>query len=258
MTVTDMMPLDPVLALHRMRVRLGYDRRAHLAWYDREHPTAAEWPAEPVTEDATRAVVAAYTVAPAELELGEADRQAVLGVMTEDEAKWLLAFIAGFAPKVFDRAIARRPSIEPEGFATELLVRVDARDEAEYLAEPEGYCAVCGANVSWFVGHDGPQHFTGPHKLLSGSERCDLFTPGDGHAPEVAWRPSTAVGTAHPAGTRVRVLFPVPGRDVGDQGVIIAHDPAAGTAAVDFGDGQAVTVDACALQLLAQPAEERN
>ena len=90
---------------------------------------------------------------------------------------------------VFDAAIAARS----ETFADELAERLDAREEAEYLAEPEDYCTACGANVSWFIGYQGPQHFRGPHKLVTGSERRELFDPG--HAPAVSWRESTAVAT---------------------------------------------------------------
>jgi hypothetical protein len=191
---------DPVLALHRMHVRLGYDRQAHLAWYDRERPGALAWPADPATEEETRAVIAAYSATPAAaepvadvLEVDAADRSDMLTVMTEGEAKWLLAYIAGCAPRVFDNAIANRPSpYRPEGFAAELLERIDARDQAEYMAEPEGYCTACGGNVSHFIGYEGPQHFRGPHKLVTGAERRELFDAG--HAPAVAWRESAAVG----------------------------------------------------------------
>lgn len=189
------MPLDPVLALHRMQVRLGYDRQAHLAWHDREHPAALEWPADPATEEETRAVIAAYSAAPAAteaaadvLELGDDDRSGMVGVMTEDEAKWLLSYIAGYAPKLFDNALAARSG----SFAAELLARAEDRDQAEYAAEPEGYCAACGANLAHFIGFEGWRHFTGPHKLITGSERRELFTPDDGHAPVVAWRPAPA------------------------------------------------------------------
>jgi hypothetical protein len=111
---------------------------------------------------------------------------ALIGVMTADERAWLLAFIAGYAPGVFVAALGARS----ESFADELAARVEAREEAEYLAEDEGYCTVCGANVSWFLGYEGPQHFRGPHKLRSGAERRELFDAD--HAPAVAWRESPA------------------------------------------------------------------
>ena len=191
---------DPVLALHRMHVRLGYDRQAHLAWHDREHPGALQYPRDPATEEETRAVIAAYSATPAAaepdggvLELTGAERSDLINVMTPDEIRFLLATMAGYAPKVFDRALAARS----EGFADELLERVEERDEAEYLAEPDGYCTACSENASWFLGHDGPQHFRGPHKLVTGAERRELFTPEDGHAPQVAWRsPDEAPGGA--------------------------------------------------------------
>ena len=58
------------------------------------------------------------------------------------------------------------------------------------MAEPEGYCTVCGENVSWFLGYEGPQHFRGPHKLVTGSERRELFDAG--HEPMIAWREAGA------------------------------------------------------------------
>lgn len=115
-----------------------------------------------------------------------ATRLGLIDVMTPDEVKALLAHVAGHAPEIFDHVLSARS----ESFADELAERIDARDEAEYLAEPDGYCTVCGANVSWFMGYDGPQHFRGPHKLVTGAERRELFTPEDGHASQVAWRQS--------------------------------------------------------------------
>jgi len=121
------------------------------------------------------------------LDLTRSERLGFINVMTPHEAKVLLAYIAGYAPEVFDAALL---ATRPETFAAELAARIETRDEAEYMAEPEGYCTVCGANASWFLGHDGPQHFRGPHKLVTGAERRELFTPDDGHAPQVAWRQS--------------------------------------------------------------------
>jgi hypothetical protein len=91
------------------------------------------------------------------LDLTRPERLGLIDVMTDHERSVLLAFIAGYAPEVFDDAIASRPTpYRPEGFAAELLARVEERDQAEYLAEPEGYCTVCGANVSHFFGYEGP------------------------------------------------------------------------------------------------------
>jgi hypothetical protein len=117
-------------------------------------------------------------------ELDREDRMDMVNVMTAHERAILLAFIAGTRPGVFDSAVAS----QSETFADELLERIDARDAKEEANEPEGYCSVCGANVSWFIGYEGPQHFRGPHKLITGSERRELFTPDDGHEPAVAWR----------------------------------------------------------------------
>src|SRR5450756_1950843 len=123
---------------------------------------------------------------------------ALIDVMTAGERAWLLSFIAGYAPGVFVAALGARS----ETFAAELAARVDAAAEAEYMAEPDGFCAACGENVAWFIGHDGPQHFRGPHKLVTGAERRELFTPDDGHAPQVAWRqPGQAQDEASMGGT---------------------------------------------------------
>lgn len=117
-------------------------------------------------------------------DLDREDRIDMVSVMAADERAALLVFIAGYAPEVFGAAVMSRS----EAFADELLERIDARDAEEEANAPDGYCTTCGANVSWFIGYAGPQHFRGPHKLATGAERRELFTPDDGHAPAVAWR----------------------------------------------------------------------
>jgi hypothetical protein len=82
--------------------------------------------------------------------MDNAERLRLLGVMDEADLRSSLAWLVSYAPQVFDYALVRDQAM------TERLVgRVDAREEAEYLAEPEGYCTVCGANVSWFIGYEG-------------------------------------------------------------------------------------------------------
>ena len=120
------------------------------------------------------------------LDLTWPERSSLIEVMTDHEQSALLAYIAGYAPEVFDQAVTARS----ESFADELFGRIEERDQAEYEAEPDGYCTVCGENASWFLGYEGPQHFRGPHKLVTGAEQRELFTAEDGHAPQVAWRPS--------------------------------------------------------------------
>ena len=132
---------------------------------------------------ARAAAMTAAAPAPRE-DLADGDRTDMIGVMTPDERMELLAHIAGYTPAVFDAAVASRS----QTFAAELLERVDAKLAEEAANDPEGYCTVCGANVAWFIGCEGPQHFRGPHTLVTGSERRELFTPDDGHAPAVAWR----------------------------------------------------------------------
>lgn len=48
-------------AEREMRIRLGYDRQAHLAWFEKAHPDVPEFPGKPRTEAATLAAVAAYS-----------------------------------------------------------------------------------------------------------------------------------------------------------------------------------------------------
>jgi hypothetical protein len=133
------------------------------------------------------------------LDLTHPERLGLINVMTGHERSVLLAYIAGYAPEVFDHALAQRP----EAFPAELARRAEAKAEAEYMADPEGYCIACGENVAWFMGHDGPQHFRGPHKLVTGAERRELFAPDDGHAPQVAWRqPDTTQDGGRAGGNR--------------------------------------------------------
>jgi hypothetical protein len=120
------------------------------------------------------------------LDLTLAERLGLIDAMTDHERSVALAYIAGRAPGVFADAITSRSA----SFADELFGRIEERDEAEYMADPEGYCTGCGENVAHFIGYEGPQHFRGPHKLVTGLERRELFTPDDGHAPQVAWRQS--------------------------------------------------------------------
>jgi len=120
------------------------------------------------------------------LDLTHPERSDLIKVMTPDEIKVILAHVAGYAPEVFDQALADRS----ETFPDELFGRIEERDQAEYEAEPEGYCTVCDENVSWFLGYEGPQHFRGPRKLVTGSERRELFDAG--HEPMIAWREAGA------------------------------------------------------------------
>jgi hypothetical protein len=119
--------------------------------------------------------------------VGTAERLELLDVMDPDDMRTSLAFVASLYPQVFDAALVRDRAL-----VERLNVRRDEDQEAEYLAEPESYCTACGENVSHFFGHEGPQHFRGPHKLITGAERRELFTPADGHEPVIAWRPAGA------------------------------------------------------------------
>jgi hypothetical protein len=107
------------------------------------------------------------------------DRGGMIGVMTEAELGWALSFIAGFAPGVFDSALAARS----EAFADELPGRVDAKLAGEAAADPQGYCTTCGENAGHFIGYEGPRHFRGEGTAASPAELLDA-----GHEPAVAWR----------------------------------------------------------------------
>lgn len=52
---------SPLIAGNRMRAALGYDRQAHLAWYETAHPGRPEFPDEPRNEAAALAAIADYT-----------------------------------------------------------------------------------------------------------------------------------------------------------------------------------------------------
>jgi len=107
----------------------------------------------------------------------------------------------GFNTVLFEAAEAPNDWDDDEDPAE---LAAEAKLNAEYMAEDEGYCAVCGANLACFTGYDGWQHFRGPHKLVTGAEHRELFTPDDGHGAVVAWRqPGDAQDQAAEAAARV-------------------------------------------------------
>ena len=112
------------------------------------------------------------------------DRTAMIEVMTAHEWSVLLSFVAGYAPGVFDRAVASRsgPSADVT-FADELWNRIDKRLAEEEADAPQGYCTVCGSNVGWFLSYTGPQHYRGEGTVDSPVELLELD-----HEPVVAWR----------------------------------------------------------------------
>jgi hypothetical protein len=107
------------------------------------------------------------------------DRVDMVDVMTDTERAQLLAYIAGYAPGVFDAVVADRS----EAFADELWDRIDARDAEEFANLPDAYCTACGGGVARFYGHEGPRHFRGDGTAGSPVELVDA-----GHEPVVAWR----------------------------------------------------------------------
>lgn len=65
-------------------------------------------------------------------ELSPAERIDCIGVMTGEERWELLAFVAAFAPDVFDAAVAARSP----AFAGALAARLDAQHDAEETNDP--------------------------------------------------------------------------------------------------------------------------
>jgi hypothetical protein len=137
----------------------------------------------PVTYDAQLAELAELF---AELlpDADTAERLELLGVMDADDMRSSLAWLASYAPQVFDFALVRDRKM------TERLVELldEASQEADVL---EPYCSACGAPLGIFRGHgDGWHHFRGNGTAASPVELFDA-----GHEPAHAWRESIA-GTA--------------------------------------------------------------
>ena len=114
-------------------------------------------------------------------DLNLTERLELLGVMDPDDMRASLAWLAGYAPAVFDAALVRDRAL-----AERLTTRL-AEDE-DQADEDEPYCNTCGSPVGIFYGHgDGWHHFRGEGTADSPVELFDA-----GHAPEVAWRPAGA------------------------------------------------------------------
>lgn len=95
---------DPVLALRRVRVRLGYDRQAHLAWHDRTHPV------EPVA--------VAHRVGPATSGQGGPVSASAIGDNPESSAEALVEALDGSERKLLLSHLARAyPEVVEAGFA---------------------------------------------------------------------------------------------------------------------------------------------
>jgi hypothetical protein len=105
------------------------------------------------------------------------DRTDMVSAMTADERAWMVAFIAGYAPQIFDAAVASRSAT----FADELADRIDLADEDD--DEPETYCKTCGEPVGMFLKHEGWHHYRGEGTQEHPTELYDA-----GHAPDVGWR----------------------------------------------------------------------
>jgi hypothetical protein len=115
-------------------------------------------------------------------DVNEAERLELLGVMDEGDLRASLAWLASFAPHMFDCALVRD---------RQLLERLEERasgDQADDDLEP--YCTTCGATVGIFHGHgDGYHHYrTGPDSRSVTGTGIELYDAG--HAPAVSWAPA--------------------------------------------------------------------
>jgi hypothetical protein len=113
-------------------------------------------------------------------DLSREDRTDCIDVMTDHERSAVLSWIAGYAPKIFDAAIAARS----RDFADELADRADALRTERYKDELQPYCTACGASIGHFIGHgDGWHHFRGEGTTASPNELFDA-----GHDIVAGWR----------------------------------------------------------------------
>jgi hypothetical protein len=99
-----------------------------------------------------------------------------LATLDSDRMTEALTWLSGYSPTVFDATLD----------ATEPCTDDDTPDPA---ANPEPYCAVCGADVGIFLrfGLDW-RHYRGDGTTAG---LIELFDPG--HAPFIAWRPAVEV-----------------------------------------------------------------
>jgi hypothetical protein len=117
-------------------------------------------------------------------DLDAAGRLELLGVMDEADLRSSLAWLASYAPQVFDFALVR-----DQAMTERLLDRVDEADQDADVLEP--YCSACGAPIGIFRGHgEGWHHYRGAGTIASPVKLFDA-----GHEPVVAWR-ENAAGTA--------------------------------------------------------------
>jgi hypothetical protein len=105
---------------------------------------------------------------------GLAERMELLGSMGDEDARLALAFVAEYAPAVFDAAVAR-------------LVDAGAEDQGDDDGQGddlEPYCAACGASIGVFIAHGNAYlHYRGAGTVASPIGLYDA-----GHEPVIAWR----------------------------------------------------------------------
>jgi hypothetical protein len=110
-------------------------------------------------------------------DLNLTERLELLGVMDPDDMRASLAWLAGYAPALFDGALVRDREL-----AGRLTTRLAEDEDQDDEAEP--YCETCGSLVGIFLGHGGGwHHFRGEGTAASPVELFDA-----GHAAEVTWR----------------------------------------------------------------------
>ena len=110
-------------------------------------------------------------------DMNNAERLELLNAMDPDDMRASLAWLAAYAPRMFDFAFVRdREMVE------RLQDRLDGDRDGEDDLIP--YCAECGATIGVFIGHgSGYHHFRGSGTVESPNE---LYDPG--HGPVVTWR----------------------------------------------------------------------
>lgn len=107
--------------------------------------------------------------------IGADERLELLGVMSEDELRFSLAFLISYAPATFDACLVRDRA---------LAVRLQERLDEHQDDDLEPFCTTCGGTIGIFLNHGQDwHHYTGEGAAASPVELFDA-----GHEPTVAWR----------------------------------------------------------------------
>lgn len=114
--------------------------------------------------------------------VGLTERIELLSVMTPEDMRTSLAWLASYAPAIFDAVLVRDSTLAAR------LISELADDEDEDLDDEEPYCFRCGSRIGIFYGHGGAwRHWRGE---ATQDNPVELFDAG--HTAEVAWRPAGA------------------------------------------------------------------